>query len=176
MRGYLTKILTLEEMEIHLADLRRATAELRIVFTNGAFDLMHVGHLRYLQAARALGHLLIVGLNSDASVRPYKDDRRPIIPQEERAELLAALECVDYIVPFNEPTAERLAAALKPDIYAKGGDYDAAGGKLLPEASVVRGYGGEVRILPLVEGRSTSALIERILELYCTSQAEQPER
>ncbi len=163
----MSKILTLKEMQTNLADLRESTAGMRVVFTNGAFDLMHIGHLRYLLAARALGHMLIVGLNSDASVKTHKDARRPIVPGAERAELLAALECVDYIVPFDEPTAEHLVAILKPDIYAKGGDYDAAGGKPLPEAAIVAEYGGEVHILPLVEGRSTSALIERVLALYC---------
>ncbi len=163
----MSKILTLEEMQTRLADLRDSTAGMRVVFTNGAFDLLHVGHLRYLQAARALGHMLIVGLNSDASVKTHKDPRRPIVPGAERAELLAALECVDYIVPFDEPTAEHLVATLKPDIYAKGGDYDASGGKPLPEAAIVAEYGGEVRILPLVAGRSTTTLIERILALYC---------
>jgi rfaE bifunctional protein nucleotidyltransferase chain/domain len=162
----LAKILTLEQMKAHLTTLRGATAGLRVVFTNGAFDLLHSGHVRYLQAARALGDLLIVGLNSDISVQAYKDPRRPIVPGAERAELLTALECVDYVVPFDEPTAEHLVAALQPDIYVKGGDYG-AGGKPLPEAAIVAGYGGQVRLIPMVEGRSTSALIARIVALYC---------
>ena len=163
----MSKILTLEQMETRLAALRGATLKVRVVFTNGAFDLLHVGHLRYLQLAKTLGHILIVGLNSDISVKTHKDPRRPIVSGAERAELLAALECVDYIVPFDEPTAARLVATLRPDVYVKGGDYVAASGKPLPEAAIVAEYGGDVRILPLVPGRSTSALIERILDVYC---------
>lgn len=165
----MAKVLTLEQMSAQLVAQRSVKAGLRLVFTNGAFDLLHIGHVRYLQAARALGDLLIVGLNSDASVKSYKDPRRPIIPGAERAELLAALQCVDYVVPFDEPTAEHLVATLKPDIYVKGGDYG-AGGKPLPEAEIVASYGGEVRLIPMVEGRSTSALIKRIVELYCREE------
>ncbi|HUS16951.1 MAG TPA: adenylyltransferase/cytidyltransferase family protein [Chloroflexia bacterium] len=137
----------------------------RVVFTNGAFDLLHVGHVRYLQAARALGDLLIVGLNDDASVRGYKGPGRPLVPATERAELLAALACVDYVVLFGEPTATRLVTALAPDVYAKGGDYSGGGdsaGKPLPEAAAARAGGGEVVIVPFVPGRSTTGLIERI--------------
>ena len=149
-----------------------------VVFTNGAFDLLHVGHARYLQAARNLGDMLIIGLNSDASVRAYKGPARPLVAQDERAELLAALACVDYVVIFDEPTAEALVAALQPDIYVKGGDYrpDAAtspatptpdgdpANKPLPEAAVVQSYGGRVVIIPYVPGKSTTNLIERIKE------------
>jgi rfaE bifunctional protein nucleotidyltransferase chain/domain len=148
-----------------------------VVFTNGAFDLLHVGHVRYLQAARALGDMLIVGLNSDSSVRAYKGPARPLIAQDERAELLAALGCVDYVVIFDEPTAEAVVGALQPDIYVKGGDYrpDTSGApplpreagsdpadKPLPEAPIVRAYGGRVVIVPYVPGKSTTNLIERI--------------
>lgn len=141
---------------------------LRTVFTNGAFDLLHVGHLRYLRQARAMGELLIVGLNSDESVRGYKDPRRPLVPQDERAELLAALDCVDYVVIFNETTASKLIEMFKPTIYVKGGDYalDAGAGKPLPELAAVAAYGGEVRIVPLVQGHSTSGLVQTILERY----------
>jgi D-glycero-beta-D-manno-heptose 1-phosphate adenylyltransferase len=137
----------------------------RVVFTNGAFDLLHVGHVRYLQAARALGDLLIVGLNDDASVRAYKGPTRPLVPEDERAEVLAALACVDYVVLFGDPTATRLVEAIRPDIYAKGGDYAAGGqgeGKPLPEAGAARAAGAEVVIVPFVPGRSTSGLIARI--------------
>ena len=136
-----------------------------MVFTNGAFDLLHVGHVRYLQAARALGDRLIVGLNSDSSVRTYKGPTRPLIAAAERAELLAALACVDFVTIFEEPTATRLVEALAPDIYVKGGDYQGApgeAGKPLPEAAAVQAAGGEVHIIPFVPGRSTSGLIERI--------------
>lgn len=158
------KVVTLDTL-IPLREQWRAAGR-RVVFTNGAFDLLHVGHVRYLQAARALGDLLIVGLNDDASVRGYKGPTRPLVPAEERAELLAALACVDHVVLFSEPTATRLVAALEPDVYVKGGDYSAGsnapGGKPLPEAEAARATGGEVVIVPFVPGRSTTGLIERI--------------
>lgn len=138
---------------------RRAKHE-RIVFTNGCFDLMHVGHVRYLEAARALGDLLVVGVNSDASVRTLqKGPDRPIVPQDQRAEVLAALACVDYVVQFGEPDPGRLIAELQPDILVKGGDW-------APEQIVgretVEARGGTVRTIPLVPGASTTSLIEKI--------------
>lgn len=139
----------------------------RTVFTNGCFDLLHVGHLRYLQAARALGDRLVVGLNSDRSVRALKGPERPILPEAERAELLDALACVDAVVVFDEQTAERAIAAVKPDLYVKGGDYQA---EAIPETPLVRELGGEVRVLPFVEGRSTTSLIERIQALTGSAQ------
>lgn len=134
---------------------------LTIVLTNGHFDLLHTGHLRYLQAARELGDRLIVAVNDDAVTRQRKGPDRPILPQNERAELLAALRCVDYVTIFHQPTASEVVAALKPDVYVKGGDY-LPGGAPLPEAEVVERVGGRVVILPLTEGRSTSAIIEAI--------------
>lgn len=150
-----------------LARLREAWRRTgrRLVFTNGCFDLLHVGHLRYLRAARAHGDLLVVGLNDDASVARLKGPSRPIVPAAERAELLAALEPVDYVVLFGEETAGGLVAALRPEVYVKGGDYAAGpgqAGKPLPEAALVRGYGGEVRVVPLLPGHSTSALLAHI--------------
>ena len=133
----------------------------QVVLTNGVFDLLHVGHLRSLQAARALGDLLIVAVNGDASARALKGPERPIVPASERAELLAGLACVDFVVVFDEPTAEAAVAALQPDVYVKGGDYD-AGGKELPEAAIVERYGGRVVLAPLVEGLSSTNLIARI--------------
>lgn len=152
-----------------LAQLRvdwRATGR-RLVLTNGVFDLVHIGHVTYLQQARALGDLLVVGLNSDASTRALKGPERPLVPEAERAALLAALRCVDYVTIFNERTAEALVEALQPDIYVKGGDYALASsgttdGKVLPEAAVVQRYGGEVRLLPYLPGHSTSELIAKI--------------
>lgn len=135
-----------------------------VVFTNGIFDLLHVGHLRYLRAARALGDLLVVGLNDDASAARLKGPGRPLVPADERAELLAALDAVDYVTLFREDTPAALLAALEPDVYVKGGDY-AAGpgepGKPLPEAAVVREYGGAVRTIPYEPGHSTTELIAR---------------
>jgi rfaE bifunctional protein nucleotidyltransferase chain/domain len=137
-----------------------------VVCTNGVFDLLHYGHLHYLDAARALGDVLVVGLNSDASTRRYKGPSRPLVPQEERAALLLALEPVDQVVIFDEPTAERLVAELRPEIYCKGGDYAPEHAKSLPEAAVVHAYGGQVRLIPYLEGHSTSELIRLIRERY----------
>jgi rfaE bifunctional protein nucleotidyltransferase chain/domain len=152
------RVLSLPE----LVSLRAGWREkgLRLVLTNGTFDLLHVGHVRYLQDARELGDVLVVGINSDVSARGYKGPGRPVVPQEERAELVAALRCVDYAVIFDEPTATELVTALQPEIYAKGGDYG-SGGKHLPEAEAVQAHGGEVRIIPFVPGHSASELIRR---------------
>ena len=144
---------------------------LRVVLTNGVFDLIHAGHVGYLAQARALGDLLVVALNSDASTRAIKGDLRPIVAETDRAALLAALRPVDYVTIFPEPTAEVVVAALHPDVYVKGGDYatDAAGTPdlaRLPEGRIVAAYGGQVVLLPYAEGRSTSALIARIIERY----------
>lgn len=135
----------------------------RVVCTNGHFDLLHIGHLRYLQAARALGDVLVVGVNDDAMTTQRKGPSRPILPEDERAELLAGLACVDYVTIFHEPTAERVVALLRPDVYVKGGDYG-PDGAALPEAEIVAGYGGETVILPLVPGRSTTSIVEAIRE------------
>lgn len=132
----------------------------RVVFTNGVFDILHVGHVRYLQAARALGDALLVGVNSDASVNRLKGPERPLNPEDERAELLAALACVDGICVFGEDTPHALIEAVRPDIHAKGGDYKTP--DALPEAELVRSLGGEVVILQLVPGRSTTGLIARM--------------
>ncbi|HYB72720.1 MAG TPA: D-glycero-beta-D-manno-heptose 1-phosphate adenylyltransferase [Candidatus Sulfotelmatobacter sp.] len=144
--------------------LRAAQARGRkVVFTNGCFDLLHRGHVRYLAQARALGDLLVVGLNSDASVQALKGPARPIVPADDRAEVLAALEAVDFVTVFEEPTPERLIAALQPDILVKGGDWtpDTIVGR-----ETVERRGGQVRALPYVDGASTSGLIERILALF----------
>jgi rfaE bifunctional protein nucleotidyltransferase chain/domain len=151
------KLLALPSLVARVAALRGAGG--RLVVTNGCFDLLHVGHVRYLQAARQLGDFLAVGLNSDASVRALKGPERPLVPEDERAEVLAALACVDAVVIFAEPTAEGLVARLRPEIYVKGDDYAEAE---LPEARVVGAYGGKVRLLPTVPGASTSALVQRI--------------
>jgi rfaE bifunctional protein nucleotidyltransferase chain/domain len=135
-----------------------------LVMTNGHFDLLHVGHIRYLAAARALGDALIVGLNSDASTRLRKPGR-PLVPQEERAELVAALGCVDVVVIFDDLTAVSLVAALEPEVYVKGGDWGRPDGPQPPEAEIVAAYGGRVIYLPYVANRSTSDLIARIRAL-----------
>lgn len=142
----------------------------RAVFTNGHFDLLHLGHVRYLQEARALGNFLIIGLNDDAGTRLLKGVGRPLVAQQERAELLAALACVDYVTIFSEPTAGPLVEEVRPAIYVKGGDYAQAQGlqpdlSRLPEARVVEGYGGIVRLIPYLPHHSTTALIEAIKQL-----------
>ena len=138
----------------------RAAGE-RIVFTNGVFDLLHRGHVEYLEEARALGDRLVVGVNSDASVRRIKGPERPLVPGEERAELLEALACVDLAMLFDEDTPERLIREVKPDVLAKGGDWT-------PDRIVGREFvesrGGRVVSVPLREGLSTTALIERIVQ------------
>ena len=136
-----------------------------VVFTNGAFDLLHAGHVTYLAAARALGDVLVVGLNSDQSVRGYKGPHRPLVPEMQRGLVLAALRAVDYVTLFESLTAESLVAALRPDVYVKGGDYahPAGGdGKTLPEAHLVLGYGGRVELIHYLAGLSTTALLEKI--------------
>lgn len=131
----------------------------RIVFTNGCFDILHVGHVRYLGAARALGDCLVVGLNSDASVRRLKGLERPVNEEADRAEVLDALRAVDYVTIFDEPTAAELIEIIRPDVYVKGGDYTIA---TLPEAKIVRGYGGRVEFIDLVPERSTTRVIEKL--------------
>ena len=173
----------------------RQHAGARAVVTNGVFDLLHLGHVTYLQRARALGEFLIVGINSDASTRRLKGPRRPLVPEAERAEVLAALTCVDYVTVFRENTAEALLSALRPAIYVKGSDYagGAAAGDVrldnnelrlllageterwpaliglkqrLPEARRVATYGGSLALLAYLPGHSTTELIERIVKRY----------
>ncbi len=133
-----------------------------IVFTNGHFDLLHVGHLDYLEKARALGDALFVAINGDLSTRRLKGEGRPLVPAVERARLLAALRTVDGVIIFDDDTADRLLRALEPDIYVKGGDYAA---KTLPERPTVEAYGGQVVLIDYLPDHSTSALIARVREL-----------
>lgn len=133
----------------------------RIVFTNGCFDILHAGHVRYLAAAKKLGDILVLGLNTDESVRHLKGPARPVNSEQDRAEVVGALASVDFVVLFGEQTAETVLRKVQPDVYAKGADYVE---RPLPEADIVRSYGGEVAFIPLVEGRSTSNIIKRIEE------------
>jgi D-beta-D-heptose 7-phosphate kinase / D-beta-D-heptose 1-phosphate adenosyltransferase len=158
------KVLGLAELLAELAPRRAAGA--RLVLTNGCFDLLHRGHVRYLADAAELADLLVVGVNSDASVRQLKGADRPLVPAAERAEVLAALAAVDYVTIFDTPTAEPLLAALRPDVYVKGGDY---ADRPPPEAALAAQLGAEFRALALVPDSSTSGLVERI-------RAQEPSR
>lgn len=156
LRSAESKIMTREAC---LARMQSAPPDFCWVFTNGCFDLLHAGHVSNLEAARDLGDGLVVGLNSDASVRALKGEGRPVIPEGDRAIVLAALESVDAVVLFDEATPEALLDLLRPRIHVKGGDYRASE---LPEYQLVRSWGGEVHILPLLEGRSTSSILARL--------------
>ena len=134
----------------------------KIVFTNGCFDLLHVGHVRYLQEAKNLGDILVVGLNSDASVKALKEDLRPIQQEQDRGEILSALECVDWVILFDELTPLKLISQVKPDILVKGGDWSIEN---IVGAKEVIQWGGEVKVLQFVPGHSTSGLINKILTL-----------
>jgi rfaE bifunctional protein nucleotidyltransferase chain/domain len=136
-----------------------------VVWTNGCFDLMHAGHVRSLHAAADLGDVLVVGLNSDASVRRLKGPGRPVLPEAERAELLAALECVDHVLVFPDDEPSNVLRQLRPDVHCKGAEYAPPRGRPLPERAVVESYGGRVAFLPLVEGLSTTELLRRVRQL-----------
>jgi D-beta-D-heptose 7-phosphate kinase/D-beta-D-heptose 1-phosphate adenosyltransferase len=138
---------------------RERQAGRRIVFTNGCFDLLHVGHVRYLEAARCKGDLLVVAVNADATVRDLKGPGRPILPLDQRLRILAALSAVSYVVPFEEPTPHALLRELRPDVLIKGGDYGIDG---VVGREIVWDYGGEVCVVPGAEGMSTTETVARI--------------
>ena len=154
------KLRTLQEL-VAIVRQRQALGE-QVVFTNGCFDLLHRGHVRLLQQARAAGDRLVVGLNSDSSVRLLKGPSRPVLLQDERAELLSALTSVDYVVIFDEANPGRTIAALEPDVLVKGADWTTED---IIGRETVEGRGGRVVAIPLVEGCSTSRIVRRILEL-----------
>jgi rfaE bifunctional protein nucleotidyltransferase chain/domain len=165
-----SKILKLKDLILTLKNLRESGKQ--IVFTNGCFDILHVGHVRYLAAARAKGDVLVLGLNSDASVKSIKSDDRPVVSQDQRAEVLAGLACVDYITVFDEPDPLALIRAIKPDILVKGADWEE---KNIIGSDVVKSYGGEVVRIKMVPDISTSSIIRRILELYGRGTADEHE-
>jgi rfaE bifunctional protein nucleotidyltransferase chain/domain len=157
----LQKIRSLNEIvqsRSRLRDLGR-----KLVFTNGCFDILHVGHVRYLNHARALGDALVVGVNSDRSVRELKGTSRPIVPEAERAEVLAALACVDFVFIFDDPTPQRVIDAIVPDVLVKGADWDISE---IIGRETVENAGGVVLNLPLVEGSSTTDLIRKVMENF----------
>ncbi len=155
------KIINREALKEKLQALKRGGK--KIVFTNGCFDFLHVGHVRYLKAAKAQGDVLVVGLNSDGSVRQIKGPRRPVVPEDQRAEILASLACVDFVTLFDEPDPAMIIRFLMPDVLVKGADWakDAIVGR-----DIVEGTGGQVVRIPLTEGVSTSDLIEKILDSF----------
>jgi rfaE bifunctional protein nucleotidyltransferase chain/domain len=157
----LDKIKTREELK---QIIRKAQSEgKKVVTTNGCFDVLHVGHLRYLQSAKQLGDILIVAINSDDSVRAIKGDKRPLVPENERAELLAGLECVDYVMIFPELTPIEFLTELLPNIHVKGGDYTL---DRVIERETVKSIGAELHLLSWVEGKSTTNLIEKVTKRY----------
>ena len=156
-----SKILKLSDLVKVLESLREAGK--RIVFTNGCFDILHAGHVRYLAAARSKGDVLVLGLNSDVSVKSIKPENRPIVSQDQRAEVLAGLACVDYITIFDEPDPLALIQTIKPDVLIKGADWKETE---IIGSDVVKLYGGKVIRIEVVPGISTSRIIQRILELY----------
>jgi rfaE bifunctional protein nucleotidyltransferase chain/domain len=152
------------ELKELLGLLEKVRGKKKIVFTNGCFDILHVGHADYLNRAKSLGDILVVGINSDASVRRIKGEKRPILPQQMRAYLLDNLKPVDYVVIFEEDTPLELIKAIKPDVLVKGADWDL---ERIVGADFVLSYGGRVERIPFSFDISTSKVVERILELYC---------
>ncbi len=155
------KIVTLEDLVNRLGKVRKSGR--KIVFTNGCFDIMHVGHVRYLAEARSQGDMLIVGLNSDGSMRAIKGEKRPIVRQDHRAEVLASLACVDYVVLFEEPDPLRLIQTLKPDVLVKGEDWAA---DAIIGADDVKSRGGKIVRVSFIEETSTTGIIQTILQRY----------
>ena len=156
----------LDKLEAWLEHERAPRLKPRVVFTNGCFDVLHVGHLRYLQMAKLQGDILVVAINSDDSVRAIKGEKRPLVPEDERAEMLASLECVDYVMVFPELDPIQFLKELRPHIHVKGGDYELSE---VIEREAVESIGGEVRLMPGVAGKSTTNLIDLIVERYASS-------
>ena len=162
MESYLIKIKTLQEAKAVCQGVKALGG--RVVFTNGCFDLLHPGHTRYLHSSRELGDHLIVAVNSDRSVRSIKDPKRPIFEEQVRAEMVAALHCVDTVVIFDEADPLNVIRFLIPDILVKGGDWSE---ETIIGADVVKSAGGEVKTIPFVSGFSTTSTIEKIIRRYC---------
>ncbi len=158
----MAEIILFDRLKDKIDFLRLKNKGLKIVATNGCFDILHIGHIRNLQKAKTMGDTLIVGVNSDSSVKKLKGEDRPLNNENNRAEVLAALSCVDIVTIFNNLTAEQFLEQVKPNIYIKGGEYDLDS---LPEAVLVRKYGGSVISIPMVEGSSTTNIIEKIKKI-----------
>ncbi|HPR89750.1 MAG TPA: adenylyltransferase/cytidyltransferase family protein [bacterium] len=162
------KIVTEAELQQRLQQERQAGRT--IVWTNGVFDILHAGHVTYLERAAALGDVLVVGLNTDASVQLNKGPLRPVVPERERARLLAALACVDYVILYADQSPVELIRRIHPDIYAKGGDYNLETINQ-PERRLMESLGGRIELLPGVPGLSTTYIIERILKAYAAPES-----
>jgi rfaE bifunctional protein nucleotidyltransferase chain/domain len=147
------------EAAMTLRDQIRRQQE-KLVFTNGCYEILHIGHVKYLEEAKSLGDVLIVGVNSDRTVRLLKGSGRPITSEDERSKIVSSLWCVDYVIVFDELTPEAMVSNLKPEVYVKGGDYSV---ESLPEYNIVKSYGGEVHITKYYQGKSTTSLMKRIL-------------
>lgn len=158
----MSKVKSIGELTPIISILR--ASGMKIVFTNGCFDIIHTGHTRYLEKAKAEGDILVVGLNSDASVRGIKGERRPVNNETDRAEALSALKAVDYVTIFSEPDPYNVVAAIQPDVLVKGGDWPLD--KIIGR-DIVEARGGRVVNLPYIEGRSTTGIIEKIIKSYC---------
>ena len=161
----MNKIYPKNELKAEVDRLKREGK--KVIFTNGCFDILHAGHTRYLREAKKLGDILILALNSDNSVRSIKGEKRPIVPEAERAEVVASLASVDYVTVFNEPTPLALIEFLQPDVIVKGGDWAE---KDIVGTEAVRKWGGRVAIMPEIEGASTTNVIERVLQVFGTGK------
>jgi len=155
------KLKTLDELKDIVSNLKKQNK--KVVFTNGCFDILHVGHVKYLQKAKTYGDILIVAINSDNSVKGIKGNMRPVMPQEDRAEILAALTCIDYILIFEEPDPVRVISELMPDVLVKGGDYQLGE---IKGREIVTAAGGKVLTIPEIKGKSTTKVIQTIIEKY----------
>ena len=172
-----SRVVSLNDLVARCAE-HRARSQ-RVVFTNGCFDILHRGHAEYLEAAAAVGDVLVVGVNSDRSVRGLKDSGRPVVPQEDRAALIASLRAVDYATIFDAPTPLDLIQMLRPDVLVKGGDYNpdaVSGPTYIVGSEFVRSYGGTVMVIPLVAGRSTTSVIDRVVAAYGAGASSQNSR
>ena len=167
-----SKIKTVEEIKQIMQDAENQGK--KVIFTNGGFDLLHIGHVNYLQEAKKLGDMLIIALNSDKSIKAYKDEKRPIIPENERAELIASLGCVDYLFLFDEPDIDDILKELKPKICCKGGDYVLDPKDATPETpaivqserKIIEEYDGKIHIIKIDTTQSASKIIKKIVNLF----------
>ena len=155
----MAEIISFDQLKNRIEFLRSKNKDIKVIATNGCFDILHIGHIRSLQKAKSLGNILVIGLNSDASVKKIKGKDRPINNEKDRAEILAALSCIDFVSIFHEDTAEKFLEIVKPDIYVKGGEYSV---DILPEANIVKKYGGEIFLVPMIPDSSTTKIIEKM--------------